>query len=145
MRNIWSISVIILLFFTLNIVALEPVSDNKIDLDTTEIDSFISDSLFVRIVAMLGFGGICGFVTGFAVKKVARIFAVILGIIFVVIQFFAFKGWVVVDWNQIAQSSDLFTGEGASRYMRELIDVLSTNLPFGSSFLVGLFMGVKKR
>ena len=145
MRRNWSFLILLFLIFPLTILAVEPVSDNKIDLDTSEVDTFISNSLFVKIIAMLGFGGICGFVTGFAVKKVARIFAVILGVIFIVIQFFAFKGWIVVDWNQIAQSSDLFTGEGASRFMKSLLNVLTTNLPFGSSFLIGFFMGVKKR
>jgi len=140
-----SLILIFIFLFGFSIYALEPVPDNNVNLDTAEVDSFVSNSFFVKIVAMLGFGGLCGFVTGFALKKVARIFAVILGVIFIVIQFFAFKGWITVDWNQIAKSTDLFTGEGASRVMKSILNVLTTNLPFGSSFLVGLFMGVKKR
>ena len=144
MRTI-SIILIFIFIFGFSVYSVEPGSDNNIQLDTTEVNSFISNSFFVKIIAMLGFGGLCGFVTGFALKKVARIFAVILGVIFIVIQFFAFKGWISVDWDQIAKSTDLFTGEGASRVMKSLLNVLTTNLPFGSSFLVGLFMGVKKR
>lgn len=113
--------------------------------DTAEVDGLVNNSFLVRITAMLGFGGVCGFVTGFALKKIARIFAVILGVIFIVIQLFAFKGWISVDWNAIANSTDIFSGEGMSAFMKKLIHVLRYNLPFGSSFILGLFMGIKKR
>ncbi|MCK9225354.1 MAG: FUN14 domain-containing protein [Candidatus Muirbacterium halophilum] len=126
-----------------------PDSDIKFDttqkIDTAEIESAISNSFIAKLITMLGFGGLCGFVTGFALKKIARIFAVILGVIFISIQLFAFNGWISVDWNAISQSTDIFTSSGMSKITKNLLNILTTNLPFGSSFLIGLFMGFKKR
>ncbi len=113
--------------------------------DTKEVDTIIENSLLVKLVTMLGFGGFCGFVTGFALKKIARIFAVILGVIFIVIQFFVFQGWIDVHWENIANSTQLFTGEGMTIFLKKLLSMLVNNLPFGGSFIFGLLLGVKKR
>jgi uncharacterized membrane protein (Fun14 family) len=148
------ISFILLLLLTLcifiNAQDIE-LPQNKVKLDTTqkidtaEVEDAISNSFIFKLVTMLGFGGFCGFVTGFALKKIARIFAVILGVIFIVIQFFAFKGWISVDWNAISQSTDIFSSSGMSAILKNMMHILTTNLPFGSSFIIGLFMGLKKR
>lgn len=136
--------ILLIFIITFTVISGELPVQNT-DIDTAEVESAITDSFIFRLVTMLGFGGFCGFVTGFALKKIARIFAVILGVIFIVIQFFAFQGWITVDWDAISKSTDIFSGEGMSAFLRHGLKVLTTNLPFGSSFLIGLIMGFKKR
>jgi uncharacterized membrane protein (Fun14 family) len=51
-----------------------------------------------------GAGGI-GFVVGYAVKKVAKILAVIVGLFFTGIAYLDYQGWAEIDWGKISNST----------------------------------------
>jgi uncharacterized membrane protein (Fun14 family) len=123
----------------------EPESKTIETQEQNDIDGFLSNTVLWKIVTMLGFGGLCGFVTGFAVNRIARIFAFVLGVIFIAVQFFAFKGWITVDWNAIAHSTNFVNEEAFTSNFKSLLAMLTNNLPFGGSFLAGFFLGIKKR
>ena len=49
----------------------------------------------------LSFGGIVGYCSGAAAKKVGKALAVLGGLAFIAIQSAAYSGYVDVDWNKI--------------------------------------------
>jgi uncharacterized membrane protein (Fun14 family) len=61
-----------------------------------------------------GAGGI-GFVAGYAVKKVAKWIAVILGLFFMGLAYMDYKGWVKVDWNAISNSTTTAAQNGLNQ------------------------------
>eukprot|EP00698_Gefionella_okellyi_P012513 TRINITY_DN337_c0_g1_i2.p1 TRINITY_DN337_c0_g1~~TRINITY_DN337_c0_g1_i2.p1 ORF type:complete len:167 (-),score=26.95 TRINITY_DN337_c0_g1_i2:35-535(-) len=53
------------------------------------------------IVGELGFGGVAGFCTGYAVKKLGKSVAVVAGVGFISIQALAYSGVITVDWKKV--------------------------------------------
>ena len=49
----------------------------------------------------VGFGGITGFLIGFAVKKVMKIIIVVVGLIFVAFVSLEYQKIITVNWNKI--------------------------------------------
>jgi uncharacterized membrane protein (Fun14 family) len=50
-----------------------------------------------------GAGGI-GFVVGYAVKKVAKILAVLVGLFFIGLAYLDYQGLAKIDWGKISNS-----------------------------------------
>ncbi|MGM0608748.1 MAG: FUN14 domain-containing protein [Candidatus Muiribacteriota bacterium] len=142
--KIKNIFLLILIFATIFCFAADE-SAETFNIDNNDTDSIINSNFLVQLIAMLGFGGLIGFVTGFAVNKVARLFAILLGIVFIVIQIMAFQGWITVDWNAIAQTADVVDEKQAGVFFHKFLNVVTNNLPFGGSFIAGFFIGLKKR
>jgi uncharacterized membrane protein (Fun14 family) len=49
----------------------------------------------------VGFGGITGFLIGYAIKKVMRIMLVIVGLLFVAVVSLEYQKLITVNWNKI--------------------------------------------
>ncbi len=67
-----------------------------------------------------GAGGI-GFVFGYAVKKVAKIFAVIVGLFFMGLAYMDYNGWVKVNWQAVSNS----TNAAATSGMHQVITIVN--------------------
>src|SRR5690606_23339444 len=52
-------------------------------------------------VQQLGFGAVAGFIAGYALKKVGKLLAIALGILFVALQLLAWSGFISVDWGVV--------------------------------------------
>ncbi|WP_415280716.1 FUN14 domain-containing protein [Candidatus Nitrososphaera sp. FF02] len=59
----------------------------------------------VSIGASIGFGGIAGFLIGYAVKKVMKIMLVIIGLFFAALGYLASQGIISVNWDKLAGAS----------------------------------------
>lgn len=93
------------------------------------------------IVATLGGGGIAGWAVGYTLKKVAKALAIFLGVTFMSLQFLAYKNVITVDWNKVQTAMDQkYLEQSAESFM----SVITYNLPFAGSFLVGFWLGFKK-
>lgn len=53
------------------------------------------------LATQVGVGGIMGYCTGMAMKKVGKVLATILGLGFVALQSAAYAGYIQVNWKQI--------------------------------------------
>lgn len=96
-------------------------------------------------LGQLTFGGLAGFASGYALKKVGKLVAIALGLLFVSIQLLAFAGYLTVDWLKIQQTvNPLLESESLSQGWQTLITVLTTNLPFAAAFIPGLILGLKR-
>lgn len=87
-------------------------------------------------------GGLLGFVTGYATKKIAKLVAVLAGLQLAVFKSLETRGVLEVHWEQL---SGLTPKVGpieaqASGYLAEL----ASAIPMGGGFTVGAVAGFKK-
>ena len=97
--------------------------------------------LVIPVVYQLGVGGIGGFFVGYAIRKVAKIVAVFLGIFLLSLIFLAHIGAINVNYDKLTEVlSKLAIPEQAA----ELLIPILANLPFAGSFTVAFIIGLKK-
>lgn len=98
-------------------------------------------SILSPIITQLGVGGVGGLCVGYAIKKIAKIVAVIIGLAFLGLEYLAYQGIISIHYGALEDwASNLVQGTGVIE--KALIAIIS-NLPFASSFLVGFAMGLK--
>ena len=96
-------------------------------------------------IEQIGFGVIAGFVTGYALKKAGKLLAIVLGVIFVVVQLLAWAGFVTVNWGAVQDNVEpLLHNESLQSGWAQLVELLTHNIPFAASFIPGLVYGLKK-
>jgi uncharacterized membrane protein (Fun14 family) len=93
------------------------------------------------ILMTLGGGGLAGWAVGFTLKKVAKLAALVLGIGFISIQYLAYNSYITIDWERIKKT---VPDEQLEQSASSLMSVLTYNLPFAGSFVVGFWMGFRK-
>ena len=93
------------------------------------------------LLATLGGGGIAGWAVGYTLKKVAKIIAIFLGVTFITLQYLAYKHVITVDWSKVQSAVDK---QHLEQSAQGIISVLTYNLPFAGSFLVGFWLGFRK-
>ncbi len=97
--------------------------------------------IITPVVWQLGLGGIGGFVVGFALKKIAKLFIVIIGLFVLALLYLSVNGVININysalWTTIA--SGLSVAAGAASWVIGIISVL----PFIGSFAVGFLLGFK--
>jgi len=98
-------------------------------------------SILTPLVAQLGVGGIGGLCVGYAVKKVAKVVAVIIGLFFLGLQYLAYKG--VIDVNYGALEEWGANALGSTVAAESVLAAMIANLPFAASFVLGFGMGLR--
>lgn len=97
--------------------------------------------IITPVVYQLGLGAIGGFVVGFALKKITKIFIVIVGIFILALLYLGMNNVININygslWTTIANGLGL-AGAAASW----IVGVISV-LPFLGSFVVGFIIGLK--
>jgi uncharacterized membrane protein (Fun14 family) len=93
----------------------------------------------------LGFGVVAGFAVGYALKKVGKVVAVVIGLMFVVVQVLASQGFLTVHWGEVqARVDPWFETETLDGAWRSLVGVLTHNLTFAGAFVPGLVVGLRR-
>ncbi len=96
-------------------------------------------------IGQLTFGGLAGFATGYALKKIGKVLAVILGIGFLSLQLLAYAGYIQIDWTRIQQDVDPLLDQARLQGLwNQLLEVLTFNLPFAGGFTAGFVLGLKR-
>jgi uncharacterized membrane protein (Fun14 family) len=97
--------------------------------------------ILTPVVYQLGLGGIGGFIVGFALKKITKLFIVIIGLFVLALLYLSVNGVININynalWTTIANGLGL-AGQAASW----VVGVISL-LPFVGSFVVGFLLGLK--
>jgi len=100
--------------------------------------------LFGGSVASLGFGGVAGAVVGYTAKKVTKLAALILGLVFIAVQILVYEGFVTVNWTAVETTMQ---GVWVDPHGVTLADrawsIVTANLPFGGAFVAGFALGFK--
>ena len=89
----------------------------------------------------LGAGALGGFLVGFAIKKISKLIAVIVGLFLLLLIYLSTQGILNINydalWNAVNNS---FSWLGSA--FSWLVGVISL-LPFAGSFIVGFLLGLK--
>ena len=97
------------------------------------------------VLAQLGFGGVAGWVSGYTLKKVGRLLALVLGFLFISLQLLAYAGYIEIDWTRIQRDVEpLFEPDTLKDFWQKLLGVLTYNLPFATGFAAGMLLGFRK-
>ncbi len=97
------------------------------------------------LVEQIGFGAIAGFIAGYALKKVGKVVAIVLGLIFIAVQVLAWSGFISVNWNVVQEQVDpMLTGESLQGTWSALISLLTYNIPFAAAFVPAFVLGLKR-
>ncbi|MFO7546869.1 MAG: FUN14 domain-containing protein [Trueperaceae bacterium] len=96
-------------------------------------------------VQQIGFGAVAGFVAGYALKKVGKLVALAIGLLFIVIQLLAWWGFLSVDWGVVQKTVDpLLESESLNQAWRSLVTVLTYNIPFAAAFVPAMVLGIRR-
>jgi uncharacterized membrane protein (Fun14 family) len=93
------------------------------------------------LVFQLGTGAIGGFVVGYAIKKVAKLIVVLIGIFLLAWIYLSSQGILYVNYDKLNNAIEGLLG-GAGQAAGWLTPIIA-HLPFAGSFLVGFFLGFK--
>jgi uncharacterized membrane protein (Fun14 family) len=92
----------------------------------------------------LGFGGIAGAIVGYTAKKLTKLAAILLALVFILIQVLAYQGWIQVEWTAVEESAkNVWVDDSGVTLADRAWTVLTANLPFGGAFIAGFALGFK--
>jgi uncharacterized membrane protein (Fun14 family) len=110
-----------------------------------------------NLVFSAGGGFLFGTAAGFAIKKVMKIVAIIIGLFVVGLSYLSYKGWIAVRWIEMqnATRTTLTNVAGqaipalnntASQFAAHPSVVSASGLPIAAAvgFIPGMMMGFKK-
>lgn len=99
-------------------------------------------NILTPIVGEVGIGGLGGFLSGWALKKAAKMVAVIIGVAFLGLQYLAFKDIIKIDYGALQEwATDLV---GSAGFLQNLLVDFITHAPFGAAFVGGFYIGLQK-
>jgi uncharacterized membrane protein (Fun14 family) len=90
------------------------------------------------LLVQLGFGGLAGFVIGYACKKLLKLALILIGVLFLASYYLAYKDLIEIDYNKISAAIQKLATKGFS-----LPTLLTTNIPLAGSFAIGFCLGFK--
>ena len=93
------------------------------------------------VVYELGLGAVGGFVVGFALKKIAKIFLLVLGVFIAALLYLAASDIININFGALWSAVGGWLG-GAGTAASWLVGLIGL-LPFVGSFAVGFFLGFK--
>jgi uncharacterized membrane protein (Fun14 family) len=93
------------------------------------------------IVYQLGIGGIGGFIVGYAVKKLSKLIAFVIGLFIIALVYLGVQGIISINYGKLFGA--LKDGLGLAGQAAEWLIGLISILPFMGSFVVGFLLGFK--
>jgi len=89
----------------------------------------------------VGAGALGGFLVGFAIKKISKLIAVVVGLFLLVLIYLSTQGILNIDYDALWTSvNSAFSWLGSA--FSWVVGVISL-LPFAGSFIVGFLLGLK--
>ena len=119
--------------------------------DELVIDATLST--LAPFISRFGFGGMCGFCSGYAIKQASKVAAMLFGLTFVGLQGLQYAGYIEIKWNKIKTDSiRLVDSDGSGKvgvkdikyYLRHLLAMLKFHGPTASGLGAGLYYGFYK-
>ncbi len=95
--------------------------------------------ILTPFIYQMGTGVAGGFLVGYAIKKVLKTLMVVLGLCFVAVSYLGFSGIMNLNYDKLASATSGLVIQ-ASGFLSTTID----GLPFVSTFLAGLAIGIMK-
>lgn len=96
-------------------------------------------------VEQLSLGLIAGFVAGYAFKKLGKMAALALGLLFIVLQVLAFQGFITINWGEVQAKVDpVLRAESLNVAWSGLLRILTYNLTFAGGFVPAFLLGMRR-
>lgn len=104
------------------------------------------------IASKLTFGGIVGYCSGAAAKKVGQAIAIVGGLMFISVQSAVYSGYVDVDWKKVQDDAIAkvdtdgdgeLTVSDLKNYWLKYKKILTHNIPNASGFSLGFLYGLR--
>jgi len=102
----------------------------------------------------VGGGGVLGFLTGYAAKKVVKIVAILVGAQLALFKFLETRGVLEVNWERLYTGAGNATTTAANATMNNaggnggsgggIFESILSVLPVGGGFAVGALVGFKR-
>jgi uncharacterized membrane protein (Fun14 family) len=70
------------------------------------VNIFDTSTSITLLLGTVGFGGIAGFLVGFALKKIMKILAIIAGVFFAAVMFLQSQGLLNINWDKLQTVSE---------------------------------------
>jgi uncharacterized membrane protein (Fun14 family) len=97
--------------------------------------------ILTPVVYELGLGAVGGFVVGFALKKIAKIFLIVIGIFIAALLYLGASDIISINFGALWDAVGGWLG-GAGQALGWLVGFIAI-IPFVGSFAVGFFLGFK--
>ncbi len=98
-------------------------------------------SYLTPLITQLGAGGIIGLCIGYALKKMAKLVAVIVGLFSLGLIYLESQGLISVDWLGVEAWGN--TALSSLGQLEGTLGTILANLPFAGGAIVGFGIGVK--
>ena len=79
-------------------------------------------------------GGLLGFATGFAIKKIMKLVFIGLGLLMLVLEFLEYKHWISVNWTVAENQSNVIMTHVANR-IAAVTQHMNHEIPIGIGLL----------
>ncbi len=89
----------------------------------------------------LGAGAIGGFIAGYALKKISKLVAIIIGLFLIALIYLGTQNIISINYNALFDAVASLFGSASSAFSM-FIGIISL-LPFAGTFIVGLLLGFK--
>lgn len=99
------------------------------------------DQLIPPLLYQLGVGAICGFIIGFAIKKMIKLIILLAGFFLLILVYLGYSGVISVNFDKLFEfvGNLVKLGQQASGLVATIISFL----PLTGSFIIGLLLGFK--
>jgi uncharacterized membrane protein (Fun14 family) len=127
---------------------------NNLDLDSLGqmLGSNVQDAIDSGIPTQISYGFLCGYSSGYALKKVGKVASVIFGLGFVTLQSLSYAGYLTIDHGALKKDVEkaldlnkdgVVDDKDAAVAYNKLMDVLQFNMTGGSGFAAGFLGGMR--
>lgn len=99
-------------------------------------------NILTPLAGEIGIGGVGGFLSGWALKKAAKMVAIILGVAFLGLQYLAYKGIIAIDYSALTTWANELLGQASG--VQNLLTDFIVHAPFGAAFIGGFYLGLQK-
>lgn len=97
--------------------------------------------ILTPILTQLGVGGVAGLCVGYALKKLGKLAAFLIGIAFLGLQLLAYYGIISINYTAFTDwANGLFVQVGV---LEGIFGTMVGNLPFAGGFIAGFAIGLK--
>jgi uncharacterized membrane protein (Fun14 family) len=99
----------------------------------------VMSDILNQLFVFLGIGGIGGFLIGYTVKKILKVFAVIVGIFILSLTYLISVEAIKINWDKLVATA-LNVGQQTAGFLCNL----GAFLPLSGSFFIGFTLGIVK-
>jgi len=93
------------------------------------------------IIYQLGIGGFLGFFVGYAVKKLTKLIAALVGLMALLLIYLGYEGIITINYDKLIEKIQSLIG--IVDQAPNVITPIISSLPFAGSFLAGAALGMK--